>query len=137
MTFEISWFVENRIIFAKASGKMTVEELRVASDKVVKMLEASDASLVHILSDESDLESFPISVKALNEVVGFMRHPKMGWMLLYPSDNNISKSLSNILAGVTKMWIRRFASQQEALEFLVLVDSTLPTVDEMQQAGQG
>ncbi len=74
MPFDINWFVENRIIFAKAVSTMTIEELSVASNKVIKMIEERDAPLVHILSDESDLDSFPISVKALREVVGFMRH---------------------------------------------------------------
>lgn len=131
MGFDIEWFVHGRIIKANISGDIAIEDLKNGSDIALKMFEESDAPLVHVITNETDVGSLPVSLQLFSEAVEFMRHPRMGWMLMYPTANQLSKFLSGMVAGIAKVRYRRFESIEESLQFLVSVDTTLPSIEEM------
>jgi hypothetical protein len=127
----IEWLVENKVIIGKPEGNPSPDELQQASDTYQILLDASDALLVHVLVDESKLDTLPVSLKVLVDALDFLKHARLGWFILYGNDDQMKKFVSSTLTGITKVRHRRFATLEESLEFLVTMDATLPTVQEM------
>lgn len=127
----IEWLVENKVIIGKPEGNPAPDELQQASDTYRILLDASDAPLVHVLVDEGKLDTLPVSLKVLVDNLDFLKHPRLGWFILYDNDDQMKKFVSSTLTGITKVRHRRFKTLEDSLEFLVSVDTTLPTVQEM------
>jgi len=131
MVADIRWLVPHHIIYGKPTGKPTVDELKQASQEIAKLLDESGKPLVHLLIDESDLDGMPISLSTLTEAFAFMGHDRLGWMIIYGTDERVKKFISSMVTNITRVRHRRFDTRQEALEFLVTMDSSLPTVEAM------
>lgn len=127
----IEWLVENKIIIGKPEGDPSPDDLKQASETYQILLDSSDAPLVHVLVDESKLETLPVSISVLAEKLDFLKHPRLGWFILYGNDDAMKNFVSSMLTGISKVRHRRFANLQDSLEFLVSVDTTLPTIQEM------
>ncbi len=127
----IEWLIENKIILGKPEGDPSPEDLKQASETYQKLLDSSDAPLVHVLVDESKLETLPVSISVLAEKLDFLKHPRLGWFILYGNEDAMKNFVSSMLTGINKVRHRRFLTLEDSLEFLVSVDSTLPSVDEI------
>ncbi len=127
----IEWLIENKIILGKPEGDPSPEDLKQASETYQKLLDSSDAPLVHVLVDESKLETLPVSISVLAEKLDFLKHPRLGWFILYGNEDAMKNFVSSMLTGINKVRHRRFHTLEDSLEFLVSVDSTLPSVDEI------
>jgi len=134
MIAEIRWLIENKIVLANPEGSPLVDELMLASETLQTFIDESDAPLVHILIDESKLQSMPVSLKVLTDAFGFLKHPRLGWFIIYGNDDRMKKFISSMLTGITKVRHRRFDTIEESLQFLVTVDSTLPNVQVMMES---
>jgi len=131
MAHEISWLVPNKVINMYVNGDMTLESLVAFSDDVIQHIEASDAPLVHLLIDERDMGGFPSQIKRVLDSAQFLRHPRLGWFVIYGTDNKVLKFISYMVAQVAHIRHRRFVTQEEALAFLQTIDSTLPNLREI------
>ena len=127
----IEWLVENKVIIGKPEGDPSPEDLQHASDTYRTLLDSSDSPLIHVLVDESKLDTLPVSLKVLTDTLDFLQHPHLGWFILFGNDDPMKKFVSSTLTGMTQVRHRRFATLEESLEFLAKVDSTLPTAREM------
>jgi hypothetical protein len=128
MIANIQWLIDHKVIIAIPEGKPPVEDLQLASDTFQAFMDESDAPLVHILIDESKFEAMTISLKILSDVFGFLKHPRLGWVVMYGSDDQMKKFVSTMLTGMAKTRHRRFDTFEESLDFLMTMDSTLPTI---------
>ena len=131
MGFENSWLVPGKVVYSRVIGKITLEELSNVSEMTIKMFEESDSPLIHLIIDESELDKLPVSIKSFSEASTLLKHPQMGWMIMYGTDDRMAKFMSTIITGIAKVRHRRFRTFEECLAFLKTVDSTLPTVEEM------
>ena len=131
MEMQMDWLLENKVAKFNVQGDATVEDLRHVSETIEEFINQSDAPLVHILHDERGLGTLPISLKVLTESLGFLKHPRLGWFIIYGNNDRIKKFLSSMVMGMAKIRHRNFETLEEALNFLVTVDSTLPSPEEM------
>lgn len=131
MGFDIRWLVPGRIIDVTITGEISIEDLENESNIILDMFAESDAPLVHVITNEAALESLPTSLQMFSDALDFMRDPRLGWMIMYPSNDSMSKFLSGMVAGISKVRYRRFDTLEESLQFLVTVDTSLPTVEDM------
>ncbi len=127
----IEWLIENKIILGKPEGDPSPEDLKQASETYQILLDSSDAPLVHVLVDESKLETLPVSISVLAEKLDFLKHPRLGWFILYGNEDAMKNFVSSMLTGIHKVRHRRFLTLEDSLEFLVSVDSTLPSVEDI------
>ncbi len=125
------WFVENKIIITDFIGDISLDDLKSSGMQVMQLLEQSDSPLVHLITNETDLLSLPSSIKEMSESSPFMKHPQMGWMIMYGSEDRLAKFKAAIVTGIVQTRHRRFLTLQESLEFLVAMDKSLPAVEEM------
>lgn len=133
MVADIRWLVPQHIIHGKPAGKYTIEDLKLASQEITGLLDASDKPLVHLLIDESELDGMPVSLSALSDAFTFMRHERLGWMIIYGTDDRLKKFISSMMTNIARVRHRRFTTRLEAFEFLALMDSSLPTIEEMHE----
>ena len=131
MGIEMQWYVPQKIVHGDIIGDISLEDIQNSSRELQEMFAQSDSPLVHVLSNESQVGSLPISLNMLSEAADFMRHPQMGWMITYGTDNRMAKFMLSMISGIARVRHRRFATLEESLEFLVSVDTTLPTIEQM------
>jgi hypothetical protein len=132
MSHEISWLIPNKVINLHVIGDISLESLATFSQDIIQHIEASDAPLVHLLADERDMGGFPSQIKRVLDAAAFLRHPRLGWFVIYGTDNKVLKFISYMVAQVTQIRHRRFVTQAEAFAFLQAVDTTLPNLSEVQ-----
>lgn len=131
MQLNTDWLVKNKIIHLSIQGDPITDDLKLVSSTINDFINKSDALFVHILIDQSKLGSMPISLNILTKALEFFKHPRLGWFIIYGNDDQIKKFISSMLTSITKARHRRFGTLEESLQFLVLMDTTLPTVQDM------
>src|SRR5688500_7514486 len=87
MSHEIAWLVPNKVIDLHVIGDISLESLAAFSQDIMQYIESSDAPLVHLLADERDMGGFPSQIKRVLDSAQFLRHPRLGWFVIYGSDN--------------------------------------------------
>jgi hypothetical protein len=128
MQLQIDWLLENKVVQFNIRGDVTLEDLSQVSEAIEDFINQSDAPLIHVLHDERGMGSIPSSLKVLTESLGFLKHPRLGWFIIYGNNDRIKKFLSSMVMGIAKIRHRNFETLEESLDFLVTVDSTLPSI---------
>jgi hypothetical protein len=125
MPYQISWYIDKRIILAEFSGDLTLQEAEAASGHVATLVAYGEAPLVHLIADASGLEKFPTQLSLLNgDASQHLRNPNLGWTIVI-SSSAITRFVSSIMTQVARVRFRMFASLEEGLAFLAEQDSTL------------
>lgn len=127
MPIEIYWLVENKATYFKYIGDVTLDEIEIASDIGLSMLEsATDTLLVHTIQDGEQITSFPANLREINRVGEKARtHPKMGWMVSVSVVDPRIQFIVTMVAKLTRARQRSADSVSEAINFLRSVDTTL------------
>jgi len=131
MPVQSRWLVEGQVIYTELVGDLTLEDIQAGSQGVIDLLEASNLDTVHLVGDQSKMGDIPVSLKLFNDAAEFMRHDKMGWFMMYPSENKFAKFIASMISSLTKVQHRQCVSLEECLTTLKRMDDTLPSVDEM------
>ena len=125
MPYDISWLVENQVINLVLEGDVTVETITEMSQNVIQYFDSSDKPLVHLLIDDSNVSSSIRHLKSVMEVGKALGHPRFGWLIIYGSHNKTYQFMTYMISQVTRIRHRRFATLNEAIEFLHTVDVSL------------
>jgi hypothetical protein len=126
MSIQISWLVENRIIYWLHTGDGTISNTKEADIEVIKLLEASSAPLVHIILDLQELKEMPSLADSIRAKYDFPKHPKNDWNIFVGMKDPLQKMIVSFMGNVFKMHSRLLENNIEALDFLQSIDSTLP-----------
>jgi hypothetical protein len=126
MSIQISWLVENRIIYWLHTGDGTISNTKEADMEVIRLLEASSAPLVHIILDLQGLKEMPSLADSIRAKYDFPKHPKSGWNIFVGMKDPLQKMVVSFMGNVFKMRARLLENNIEALDFLQSIDSTLP-----------
>lgn len=127
MPVEASWYVEGRIIHMRYSGDVTLEDKRRGGELGYELLEAGIPPFVHVLLDITDQTSAPISIKGRKDALDkTLSHPLKGWTIAFGKEEfKMENFVNSVVTQTHNLRYRSFVTLQEALEFLVYVDSTL------------
>ncbi len=128
MPFQVSWYVEKRIIYGRYYGEITLEELTEATDIIYDYLEETEAP-AYLIADTTDVTRHPYSLAALRQALRKERHPNLAWSLGVTS-NKMVRMMSGMLNQMARMQAKHFTKLEEALEFLQRLDSTLPDLSQ-------
>lgn len=125
MAFQVSWFLDRRIIALQLSGAFTNEEISPAEQTIEEHVQAGIAP-VHMLVDISTLEQFPTSLNQLRKSTPYLRHPNFGWLIVIGSNHALVGFLVSTLTQLAHVNLRMVSDWNEALATLKKVDMTLP-----------
>ncbi len=124
MPHMISWLVEGRVVLVYMAGSPDLEEASVFDQEIRSYLQEATAPLAHVILNVSELEQLP-SLTTLSKF-HWPRHPKTGWMVVYPQPNRITGFVMSVASQLFNARFRPFDTLDETLAFLQEVDSTLP-----------
>jgi|GEM_PF-6708216 len=122
--YEVRWIIQNRVVLLYTGSHLVMED-NVEINHQVEVLLNEVNHPVHLISDTSELKSFPINVVKLIEVYSFLKHPNF--------EIGVQVSSSPMIRFLTRAITRPFksypfkivASREEALELLYQLDETL------------
>jgi len=127
MTYTFSWEVPDRVGFFDFGETYSLEDADHLKVKMLEMLEHSTQPL-HIMIDIGALKHFPMRMNAETWAMAeWMRHPKLGWMLII---NNTTNPMANFMVSVVGKAVgvktRFVKSREEAHETIFRMDLSLP-----------
>lgn len=125
MGYEVSWYIEGRIVQAIFTGEMTLQETEVASELTAQYIQNGQPPLVHLIADTTQLERFPTNLNLLNRSASkHLWQPKLGWTIVI-STNSTTRFISGIITQVARVRFRMFPTLEDGLAFLEDHDSSL------------
>lgn len=131
MAVESHWLVPGKIIHTDLIGDLSINDIKTGSQSVIDLLESSEYDTIHIIGNESQMGKIPVSLRLFSEAADFMRHPKVGWLMLYPSDNQFTKFMGSIISSMTGVSHGQYPTITECLVSLSRIDPSLPPIEEM------
>jgi hypothetical protein len=123
MGFEASWLIEKRVALVSFSGVVTVEDAAAATQASIRLISEGTAP-VHMINDTTDVEKFPPLLE-LREVGARESHPNTGWTVMVVT-HPVLRFIVSILLQLARTKYRLAGTRQEAIDFIVSRDSTLP-----------
>lgn len=124
MSFELSWYIPNRIISVRLTGELDIDDVEAMAMDVAEMLEEGHAP-IHILLDDVDGGRPPISLNKLKSKVELGTHPSLGWIVAIGEANPVAKFLIPLLMQVVKIKFVRHSTMETAIAFLEQRDISL------------
>lgn len=125
MPFDVSWYVERRVVKTVLSGNLTLRDAEAASLMTSDFLLKGSPPLVHLIADTTELEKFPTNLSLINgEASHHLRNPLLGWTIVI-SSSTATRFVSSIMTQVARVRFRMFATWEQSIDFLVQQDSTL------------
>lgn len=124
MTYEVSWLLQDRIIYMLNTGIGTVEDV-VNSTREVQVLLEKSQPFVHMIVD-GRTETNDISLGDLLTIIRTSpASPNLGWFI-YVSENKMNRFFGSIASQIAGAQTKSFPTLGEAIEFLQRADITLP-----------
>jgi len=124
MPVEVTWYLEDRIIYSKYSGNVTIEDVRNGTQQVKKFA-YQGTPLVHNIANMLEIETFPKNLRQIRNAIEQLDNNILGWTVII----NRNKLLRFIVSTVSQLARARFLifdNQEDALAFLYRMDASLP-----------
>ena len=124
MPIDVNWYVPDRVIMMRSHGDLTIEEAKAANKKILEFLDLGKP-LIHTLVDQLDMGNFPISLRDNKDALSAIKHPNVGWTVVYGNPNKIADFISGMIARMGRLRYRKFTSKEEAIAFLADQDPSV------------
>ena len=122
MPYEISWYTAKRIIHARFYDTLTLEEMRDFFEDLMRFRNSGEDP-VHILSDVTTLQGFPMSLPAIREVIPAL--DGLGVDVLVGVHNPMIQFMVTVVAQFSNLELRQAETLDEALDILARLDASL------------
>lgn len=118
MSIQVHWLLNNKILFRRSHGRITVDQLDEMTAFTVKHMDDSPHQLIHILHDLHD--SHPtISINDARRLLRkVLEHPKLGWIVFYGLRDKSTQFLLMLLASIFRVQVRFVDTFDVGLSFL-------------------
>lgn len=124
MSFEISWYIPQRIIHIHLLGELDLNAVGAMAKAINHMMQEGVAP-VHILLDDAKGGRPPISLTQLKSQLEIAKSPLMGWIVGVGETDPVAKFLIPLLANIMNVHYSRVATIEDAIDFLVKQDMSL------------
>jgi hypothetical protein len=130
MPVEISWYLENRIVYARVYGKISSYDDETFDQRIKEYLDQSDGLPVHVITDYTYLETVQTIIGRTmtgNSLTEISKHPALGCLLTIDDKHNpMLKFLTPFTSYALTSCYEQFDTVNKALTYLYKVDTTLP-----------
>jgi hypothetical protein len=126
MPYQVSWYVDQRVVYFNAYGSATVEDIQKMNMETQNYVRAGQP-LVHVLVDLSGLDKFPTNMAGMRQSLQQMDHERMGWVVVCGAGNALLRFVASLITQfvIPNVRLRMFDTVQQGIEFLRERDSTL------------
>ncbi|MEO8392212.1 MAG: hypothetical protein ABI700_04390 [Chloroflexota bacterium] len=127
MSFDLSWLLEKRIVYAHAYGQVTVNDLQVIVDTIADDIRHGEPP-VYAIVDLTSVDKFPTRINAYKDFIFPPEEPNTGKLLLI-SANKVALFIISVIAQLSQRCIYTFPTLDAGLSFLARTDTSLPWFD--------
>lgn len=126
MKIDTKWLVNQHVVSVEGSGQLSEDDVRECISLLSSMLDESEKTLVHIVINVSQVESIPVNMQLLTDLSKpYLTHTRMGWLIMYGSQNKMIDYSSSIVSQIFKTRFRQVDTREDVISFLKYVDSSL------------
>jgi hypothetical protein len=126
MPYDVSWLIENRVLFTIYEGRMPVDEFIAANATKFDFVDNSPSTRIHLIADMSTLIHVKPSVSEMASTVKVLGHERVDW-LIGIGMSQIQRIMLKMLGYVFRKRIYAATSKTDALNFLQSIDQSLLT----------
>lgn len=124
MAYNIDWYVENQVIYARMAGEVTPQEFRTLLQNSVLMIDDVEVGEVHLIYDFSRLEHLQ-NFGQIIQAIPKTPQAKMGWMIIVGDSTPIKRFWSEAFARVAPIKYKHLDKLEQAMAFLQRQDSNI------------
>lgn len=122
MSYDISWYLDKRIILVTYHETLTIDELPAHFETLNQYRDDGEAP-VHILTDMRRLEKFPMSLTAIRQAVPALNG--FGVDVLIGMRQPVIHFMISVVTQFSKLELRQANSIEDALVIIARLDPTL------------
>lgn len=128
MTHYHDWLIENKVVYVKFWGDISVEEVGEAFAKSNTFSLETQNPPVHFLHNWGEVSSFPKKLHELRRLTKSVKGDsrRIGWVVVFGTENMIMRFLGDVFFQMFRVRFRMFLDETEAIAFLKRVDMTIP-----------
>lgn len=131
MSYEIKWYVPQRVIFVDNHDSLTADQLKnFVADITSGFLDGNEGP-IHVISDLTKMSTFPTQLGQVNTMAkDFMGHPNMGALVLINTSNNpLVRFIGSVVSQITGVEFYIVKDFDDAVERLKRLDPNLDFAD--------
>ncbi|MCA9888844.1 MAG: hypothetical protein KC546_10750 [Anaerolineae bacterium] len=126
MTYDISWLIDDEVIYVHYHGHTSTEELIQSFVETYDLVESSPRALVHSIVDLSGLSESLKPFDTIKAVRAAKSHERVGWNLaIMPTKSMPIELAIKMTSSIIKSRNRVFSTVDEARTFLQEMDPTV------------
>lgn len=99
MPYTVDWYVPNQVIYCRVFGNATIDEIVLANEDMITLLETQGNAHIHIITDVLELKNTPITLSKLSDASKSVRHENAGWHIVV-TDRRLFEFLSNTISQI-------------------------------------
>lgn len=127
MSYELSWYIDRRIVLARLTGDVSAEEIFQNNQRIARDYVQQGQAPVHLLIDISGMEKFPSNLKQLKAASDILlREHSLGWMVTVGKVNTLERFLTSTLTQMFGVRLHMTDTLARALAFLSKNDVSIP-----------
>ena len=135
MPYQVSWYVDQRVIYCSAFGIATIEDIHGLNHEVQTRVREGQP-LVHVVCDLKNIEKFPTNIAGMRKSLEQMDHERMGWVIVVGAGNALLRFVASLITQfvIPNVRLRMFDTFEQAIDFLHEHDVTLESLPVSQQS---
>ncbi|MEZ4669903.1 MAG: hypothetical protein R3E39_18515 [Anaerolineae bacterium] len=132
MAYNIEWYIENQVIYARMVGNVSIEEYRTLLQTSALMIDNVEVGEVHIINDVTHLNEMPNFLQ-LVRAIPKSPQPQMGWMIIVGETSPLKRFWGELFSRISPIKYKRLDKMEQALEFLQREDPNIAWQNVKQQ----
>jgi hypothetical protein len=135
MPYQVSWYVDQRVIYCSAYGTATIEDIH-GLNREVQLRVREGQPLVHVVCDLKNIEKFPTNIAGMRKSLEQMDHERMGWVIVVGAGNALLRFVASLITQfiIPNVRLRMFDTLEQGIDFLREHDATLEDMPVAQQS---
>jgi hypothetical protein len=135
MPYQVSWYVDQRVVYCRAFGNASIEDIHDFNHETQLYVRAGQP-LVHVLCDLKNLDKFPTNIAGMRKSLEQMDHERMGWVIVCGAGNALLRFIASLITQfiIPDVRLRMFDTVEQGVEFLREHDATLEGLPVSQQS---
>ncbi len=117
MPYELKWYVDNRIIYARVWGKTTSDEMQDFGALMLSLVESGTPPIYYIF-DGTGIQQMPVNFTQAKDALKFARHEAMGGIIAIGRSNPLVQTLSAVMTRIFRVNYRQLPTFDDAIAFL-------------------
>jgi hypothetical protein len=121
MSYKVEVLIPKSVLYEVVTGDHSLEEIAAVMTDIVQFLDTCEKDEGIILTNLTQLKGVPIKLMEVRNVTEpMLRHENYKCMVGYgSSDKVVINFLANAIAGIFKQPIKMFATEAEALKYII------------------